>query len=45
LPMSSLDIYWKNLVYMLLSPNEAQYKKCCLDTGISKPSYIPWFLV
>ena len=31
-------MYWDNLTYLLLSPNEAQYKKRRLETGISKPS-------
>jgi len=34
----SVTTYWNNLTYLLLSPNEAQYKKRHLETGISKPS-------
>ncbi|KAG2346340.1 hypothetical protein BDR05DRAFT_878266, partial [Suillus weaverae] len=30
--------YWKNLIYILLSPNETEHKWCRLETGISKPS-------
>ena len=38
LPSFSPDIYHKNLQHLPASPNETQYKKCCLETGISKPS-------
>jgi hypothetical protein len=38
LPSCSPDIYHKNLRHLLTSPNETQYKKRRLETGISKPS-------
>lgn len=38
LPSCSPDIYHKNLRHLLASPNETQYKKRRLETGISKPS-------
>ena len=38
LPSCSPDIYHKNLRHLLVSPNETQYKKRRLETGISKPS-------
>jgi len=38
LPSCSLSLYHENLQYLLESDNESQYKKHCLQTGISKPS-------
>ena len=38
LPSCSPEIYHKNLRHLLASPNETQYKKRRLETGISKPS-------
>ncbi|KAF8806951.1 hypothetical protein BYT27DRAFT_7292543 [Phlegmacium glaucopus] len=38
LPSCSPDIYHRNLRHLLESPNETQYKKRRLETGISKPS-------
>ncbi|KJA13784.1 hypothetical protein HYPSUDRAFT_151137, partial [Hypholoma sublateritium FD-334 SS-4] len=38
LPQSSPQLYFRNLRYVLDSPNETQYKKRRLETGISKPS-------
>ena len=38
LPTSSLNTYHDNLRYLMASPNESQYKKRRLETGISKPS-------
>ncbi len=38
LPQSSPQLYFHNLHYVLDSPNETQYKKRRLETGISKPS-------
>ena len=35
---TSSDWYLKNLRHLLLAPNETQYKKRRLDTGISKPT-------
>jgi Transposase family tnp2 len=34
----SLEKYYNNLHHLMSSPNETQYKKRCLETGISKPS-------
>lgn len=34
----SMSKYWQNLVYVLQSLNETQYKRRRLETGISKPS-------
>jgi hypothetical protein len=34
----SSDKYWKNLTYVLLAPTDAEYRRCCLATGISKPT-------
>jgi hypothetical protein len=36
--ITSAKEYWKNLIFLLLSPNESQYRKRRLETGISKPS-------
>jgi len=41
----SLMTYWRNLTYVLLSPNETQYKKRRLETSISKPSIFLGFQV
>jgi hypothetical protein len=38
LPSCSEDRYYQNLCHLMASPNPTQYKKCCLETGISKPS-------
>ncbi|KAF8834982.1 hypothetical protein BDN67DRAFT_913823, partial [Paxillus ammoniavirescens] len=38
------EIYMSNFVNVLSSSNEVQYKKCCLHTGISKPSTFLGFL-
>jgi hypothetical protein len=38
LPRCSLKTYHDNLRYLMASPNETQYKKRRLETGISKPS-------
>jgi hypothetical protein len=38
LPSCSLDLYYRNLRYLMASPNETQYKRRRLETGISKPS-------
>jgi hypothetical protein len=38
LPSCSPEIYHTNLRHLLASPNETQYKKRRLETGISKPS-------
>ncbi|KIJ15715.1 hypothetical protein PAXINDRAFT_11307 [Paxillus involutus ATCC 200175] len=40
LPNFTQEEYWRNLIFLLLSPNETQYKKCRLKTGISKPSIL-----
>lgn len=40
LSSSSLEKYYNNLCYLMSIPNETQYKKWCLETGISKPSII-----
>lgn len=37
-PQMSSQLYFSNLRYVLDSPNDTQYKKRRLDTGISKPS-------
>jgi hypothetical protein len=34
----SPEVYWKDLVYVLLSTTNAQYRQRRLETGISKPS-------
>ena len=38
LPSSSFQSYHENLRHLMASPNETQYKKRRLETGISKPS-------
>lgn len=38
LPQMSPQLYFQNLRFVLESPNETQYKKRRLETGISKPS-------
>lgn len=38
LPSTSTQLYSTNLHFLLESPNETQYKKRRLETGISKPS-------
>src|SRR5216683_5094172 len=38
LPMPSSNRYHQNLLHLLVSPNETQYRARCLATGISKPS-------
>jgi hypothetical protein len=38
LPRCSLKTYHDNLRYLMASPNETQYKRRRLETGISKPS-------
>jgi len=38
LPRASSDVYAANLRYLVMSPNEAQYRARRLATGISKPS-------
>jgi hypothetical protein len=37
-PIRSPEFYEENLRYLMASPNERQYKKRRLETGISKPS-------
>lgn len=34
----STEVYWKDLVYVLLSVTDSQYRQRRLETGISKPS-------
>ena len=36
--VSSSNLYPSNLSFLLKSLNEAQYKKWCLETGITKPT-------
>jgi hypothetical protein len=38
LPKPLCDHYNSNLQFILISPNETQYRTQCLATGISKPS-------
>jgi hypothetical protein len=38
LPLPSVQDYEQKLKYLMRSANETQYKKCRLETGISKPS-------
>ncbi|KAG1809193.1 uncharacterized protein BJ212DRAFT_1579764 [Suillus subaureus] len=35
---ASAEMYWNNLIYVLQSSNETEYKQRRLETGISKPS-------
>ncbi|KAG2755621.1 hypothetical protein P692DRAFT_20869003 [Suillus brevipes Sb2] len=35
---ASPEIYWNNLIYVLQSSNDAQYRQQRLETGISKPT-------
>ncbi|KIK93341.1 hypothetical protein PAXRUDRAFT_145294, partial [Paxillus rubicundulus Ve08.2h10] len=40
----SLETYMSNLTNVLSSPNEAQYKRCCLQMGIPQLSIFLGFL-